>query len=154
LNIMNKTWVLITDAARARCYERNAADHTLQELVEFVHPPASPRGQSGGGDLTGEAGKGHGRTGHAGTQFEPHTEAHAKERASFARELADHLNKGVAEQRCQALVLIATSPMLGELRTHLSHASEKIVLASIASDLTHYSGRELETRVTDGLSAR
>ncbi len=101
--------------------------------------------------MTGEADKGHGRTGHAGTQFEPQTEAHAKERANFARELADYLNKGVAEQRCQALVMIATSPMLGELRTHLSRESEKMVLASTASDLTHYSGRELEKRVSDAL---
>ncbi len=140
---MNKTWVLITDAERARCFERHATEHTLKELAAFVHPHASPQS---------EAGKGHGRTGHAGTQFEPQTEVHAKERANFARELANYVNEGVAEDRCHALVLIATSPMLGELRTHLSHEAEKWVLASIASDLTHYSGHELEIRVNDGLS--
>ncbi len=148
---MAKTWILITDAERARCFERHASDHSLKELVTFVHSHASLQAKAGGGDLTGEAGKGHGRTGHAGTQFEPHTEAHAKERANFAGELADYLNKGVAEQRCQALVMIATSPMLGELRTHLSRESEKRVLTSIASDLTHYSGHELEKRVNDAL---
>lgn len=148
---MKKTWVLITDAEHARCFDRDATDHLLSELVDFVHPYVSLEGKAGGGDLTGEAGKGHGRTGHAGTQFEPHSEAHAKERANFARVLADYLNKGVAEHRCHALVLIATSPMLGELRTHLSHETEKIVLASIAKDLTHYNGRELEKRVNNAL---
>jgi protein required for attachment to host cells len=151
LNIMKNTWVLITDAEHARCFERDAASHSLKELDDFVHPHVSLQGKAEGGDLTGEAGKGHGRTGHAGTQFEPHTEAHAKERANFARELAAYLNKGVAEQRCKALVLIATSPMLGELRTHLSHESEKTVLVSMASDLTHYTGQELEKRVNDAL---
>ncbi len=138
---MKKTWVLITDAEHARCFERDATHHALKELVDFTHPHPSLQGT-----------KGHGRTGHAGTQFEPQTEAHAKERANFARELADYLNKGVAEQRCHVLVLIATSPMLGELRPHLSHESEKRVLTSIASDLTQYTGHDLEKRVNDVLS--
>ena len=34
--------------------------------------------EAGGGDLTGAAGKGHGRTGHAGTQFEPQTRQRTK----------------------------------------------------------------------------
>ena len=148
---MTKIWVLISDAVRARCFERDARGHALSELADFVHPLTSLQGTASGGDLTGEAGKGHGRTGHAGTQFEPHTEVHAKERANFAFELASYINKGVAEQRCHALVLIATGPMLGELRSHLSHESEKMVLASITSDLTHYTGHELEKRVSDAL---
>ena len=137
---MKRTWVLITNAEHASCFERNAADHSLKELLDFVHPHVSL-----------QADKGHGRTGHAGTQFEPHTEAHAKERANFARELANYLNQGVAEHRCQALVLIATSPMLGELRTHLSREADTAVLSTLASDLTHYDGHELEKRVTDAL---
>ena len=84
---MEKTWVLIANAERARCFERHATDHALTELIDFVHPHASLIGKAGGSDLTGAAGKGHGRTGHAGTQFEPRTEAHAKERASFARQI-------------------------------------------------------------------
>jgi len=148
---MEKTWVLITDAEHARCFERDATDHSLTELTDFVHPHASLAGKAGGGDMTGAAGKGHGRTGHAGTQFEPHTETHAKERAAFARQLAQYIDEGVAARRCDALVLIATSPMLGELRSCLSSASEKVVRSSIASDLTHYQGPELKKRVDDAL---
>ncbi len=142
---------MIANAERARCFERHATDHSLSELSGFVHPQASLVGQAGGGDLTGEAGKGHGRTGHAGTQFEPHTEAHAKERASFARQLADYLNDGVAGQRYQSLVLIATSPMLGEIRPCLSSAADKLILKSMTSDLTRYQGAELKERVDHAL---
>ena len=149
---MKKTWVLITDAERARCFERDTKNNALNELSDFVHPHASLQGKASGGDLTGEAGKGHGRTGHAGTQFEPHTEAHAKDRAKFAHELAEYLTKGVAEQRCQSLVLIATSPMQGELKSHLSRASEKAVLTRVTSDLTHFTGQELEKRVNQALA--
>ncbi len=148
---MKKTWVLITDAERARCFERDATDHSLTELTDFLHPHASLQGKADGGDLTGEAGKGHGRTGHAGTQFEPRTEAHTKERANFAHELAKYINKGVLEQRCHELVLIATSPMLGEIKPHLSRESEKMLHTAVSSDLTHYKGRELEKRVNDAL---
>lgn len=148
---MEKTWILVANAERARCFERKAADHSLTELIDFVHPQASLEGQASGGDLTGEAGKGHGRTGHAGTQFEPHTEAHAKERALFARELADYLNEGAAAQKCHALVLVASSPMLGEIRPCLSHAAEKLVTRAIVGDLTRYEGAELKARIDEAL---
>lgn len=146
----DKTWILIANAERARCFERHA-DRSLTELIDFVHPQASLEGQAGGGDLTGAAGKGHGRTGHAGTQFEPHTEAHAKERASFSRQLADYLNNGVTQQACHALVLIASSPMLGEIRPCLSPAAAKLVKRSVVSDLTRYQGPDLRQRIDDAL---
>lgn len=148
---MDTTWILIADAARARCFERHARDHSLTELADFVFPQHRLVDEVAAGDLTGAAGKGHGRTGHAGTQFEPHTEAHAKERGNFARQLANHLNTAVAEQRCKHLVLIATPPMLGELKPCLSVAAEKALQRCIMSDLTHYQGPELQQRVSEAL---
>lgn len=148
---MEKTWILIADAQRARCFERHAPDHSLTELADFVHPHKNMVSEASADDLTGAAGKGHGRTGHAGTQFEPHTEAHAKERGSFARQLADYLNEGVAGQRCNGLVLIASSPMLGELKPCLSSAADKALRRCVVSDLTHYTGPELRERVNHAL---
>lgn len=148
---MEKTFVLITDAHRARCFERDASNYTLTELADFVHPQTTLVGEADGGDLTGAAGKGHGRTGHAGTQFEPQTQAQAKERASFARQLAHYLNEAVAAQRCDDLVLIATKPMLGQLRPHLSVAADKALRRCVTSDLTHYQGPELKQRVDQAL---
>ena len=148
---MKKTWILIADAHRARCFERDDVDHSLTELAGFVFPKPSLASQAGGGDLTGEAGKGHGRTGHAGTQFEPHTEVHAKDRSSFALHLATYLNDAVAGQQCHALVLITTPPMLGELKPHLNHAANKVLKRCVTSDLTHYTGPELVERVNQAL---
>jgi len=148
---MEKTWILIADARRARCFERHAPDHSLTELADFVHPHKNMVSAASADDPTGAAGKGHGRTGHAGTQFEPHTETHAKERGIFARQLADYLNTGVEEHRCNALVLIASSPMLGELRPCLSTAADKALRRCVVSDLTHYTGPELKERVDHAL---
>lgn len=148
---MRTTWILISDAHRARCFERDNASHSLAELADFVYPQKTVAQVARGGDLTGAAGKGHGRTGHAGTQFEPQTGEHAKARASFAHQLAHYLNQAVAAHECPALVLIASSPMLGELRPLLSVAAQKVLTRCVASDLTHFSGPELKERVTRAL---
>jgi protein required for attachment to host cells len=139
---MEKTWVLIANGERARCFERHGRDHSLTELADFVHPHTS---------LAGVANKGHGRTGHAGTQFEPHTEVQSKARGDFARQLADYLNEGVGAQRCHALVLITTSQMLGDLKPSLNHAAQQSLKRSVASDLTSFSGPELKKSVDRAL---
>lgn len=54
-NAMKKTWILITDARHARCFERHAQDHSLTELTDFVHPQTNVALQASGGDLTGAA---------------------------------------------------------------------------------------------------
>ncbi len=151
---MDTTWVLVANAGRARCFERDAASHALSELRDFVHPHASLGGAAQGGALTGAAAKGHGRTGHAGTQFEPHVTAQAKERDSFARQLVDYLNEAVALKRCSGLVLIASAPMLGELRPGLSSAAQKVLQRAVAGDLTRYQGAELQQRVDAALQPR
>jgi protein required for attachment to host cells len=148
---MEKTWILIANAERARCFERQVKDHTLTELADFVHPHLSLTGEANGSDLTGAAGKGHGRSGHAGTQFEPRTETHAKARGIFARQLAGYLNTGVAGQRCRGFVLIASSPMLGEIRPLLSGEASKVLRSCVTSDLTRYQGAELKQRVDHAL---
>ncbi len=35
---MEKTWILIANAERARCFERHAMDHSLTELADFCIP--------------------------------------------------------------------------------------------------------------------
>jgi protein required for attachment to host cells len=145
---MEKTWILIANGERARCFERHASDHSLIELTDFVFP----RARLSGGDPTGAAGKGHGRTGHAGTQFEPKTQSDEKAHAGFARELAEYLNDALAAQRYSALVLIASSTMLGEIKPLLSVAASKALKRSVASDLTHFTGLELKKSVDHAMA--
>lgn len=145
------TYVLVADAHRARCFESEAANLPLVEHADFVSPHTTLNSSSEGGDLTGAAGKGHGRTGHAGTQFEPKTEAQDKERGQFARQLADYLNSAADEHRYQNLVLIATSPMLGDLKPLLNSAASRFLSRSISKDMTHYVGADLQARINQAL---
>jgi protein required for attachment to host cells len=151
---MNKTWILVSDARRARCFERSGPHSALTELECFVHAQQRHAGAPASGDVSGDAGKGHGRTGHAGTQFEPKTASRTVERREFARQLAKYINQGVAEHRCASLVLIATGPMLGELRPCLSHDAEKALKTCVVSDLTRYQGEQLRERIDDALKVQ
>jgi len=148
---MNKTWILVADAHRARCFERDGPASSPVELASFVYPQDRlPHGQPVA-QLSADAGKGHGRTGHSGTQFEPRTDLHNKERAGFASELTHFLNKGVAEHRCTGLVLLASGPMLGQLKPGLSAAASALLHRAVPIDLTHYQGPELQQRIDQAL---
>ena len=149
---MEKTWILVADAHRARCLERDGPTSAPVELASFVYPQDRiPHGRPVT-QLSADASKGHGRTAHSGTQFEPHTGLHSKERADFAHELTTYLNQGVASQRCTGLVLIASSPMLGELKPGLSPAAKALLRRCVAKDLTHFQGPELHQRITQALA--
>lgn len=138
---MTTAYILIADSHRARCFERETVGGTLVELEDFV----SPHGKL--------AREGHGRTAHAGTQFEPATSEAGKERARFAQQIADHLNAAVAEHRARSLILIATSPMLGDIVPRLTKAAALAVSHKIDKDLTHFTGPELTERVKKALDA-
>lgn len=148
---MKKTLVLISDAHRARCFERQAPSHTLTELADFIFPQRHISPGGGPGDLTAEAGKGHGRTGHAGTQFEPQTDTRSKEQNQFARQLAKYIHETLLARPADDLILIATSPMLGEIKPHLSVVASKALTRCVEGDLTHYTGPELKARVDRAL---
>ena len=147
---MQKTHILIANAQRARYFERNPSNHHLTEITDFVHPVSTlPQRahQAHRSHSSEDIGKGHGRTAHAGTQFEPHTEVLDKERHVFAQQLAHFLNTEVYQQRCQRLVLVAPSPMLGELQPLLNEGTHKVLHKKITKDFSHWSGVALQQHV-------
>ena len=136
-------WVLIANAARARCFVRDADNGAMREERSFVHPASRLKGAALDHDRGGRV-----RKSLASTQFAPHTDVHDKEHAVFARELAAFLEKAALAQRYPALWLIASAAFLGELRAHLGSTAQKRVRQVFALDLSAYKGAELEQRVT------
>ena len=149
---MVKSLILVANARRARFFERDGAGSDLTELATFVHPQARHSGRPAAGDASGDAGKGHGRTAHSGTQFEPRTSVRMAERREFARILAKYLNDAVAGRKCDSVALIASGPLLGELRASLGAAARKMLKVSVPSDLTRLQGRELTARVDSAMA--
>jgi protein required for attachment to host cells len=142
----NAEWVLVANAARARCFERNPMTSRLRELAGFVHEESRIKPSHFDSDRPGHAMKGQ-----ASTQFDPHINPQAKQRAQFARELAAYLDEAALAHRYDRLALIASDPFLGDLRANLGDASRRCMIISQAVDLTHVGGPELETRVTTAM---
>jgi protein required for attachment to host cells len=140
-------WVLIANAARARCFVRDADNGAMREECSFVHSASRLKGEVLGRDRGGKVHKGV-----ASTQFAPHTDVHDKEHAAFARELAAYLEKAALAQQYPGLSLIASAAFLGELRAQLGPAARKRLRQGITLDLTACEGADLEHHVTQALA--
>jgi protein required for attachment to host cells len=141
-------WVLVANGSRARCFERDRENNALRELADFVHPEGRLKKQAIADDRPGHAFKGT-----ASTQFEPRSDPHAKELARFADELVARLDEAAESHRFKSLTLIASNPLLGELRSRLGATARQRLDTSVALDLTAYADSELEHRVAQALAA-
>ena len=139
-------WVVVANAARARCFARDADNGAMRELLSVVHPSSRLPAQDLARDRGGKAMKGQ-----ASTQYQPHTEPHDKEHQVFARELAAHLEQAALAHTYPGVALIASLPFLGVLHAELGPATQARLQASVALDLTTFTGAELEHRVSAAL---
>jgi len=147
---MNATWILIANASTARCFEQGI-DGKLTLLDSFDHPDSRRPGSTLGADRPGHIeGIGHG-LGEA--SYQPRIDPKQWEHEKFAQELAAHLNAAVAARRCERLVVIASNPFLGRVKSHLDTQANKRLATAVAADLTSYEGRELKARVEQALPA-
>lgn len=123
------------------------ADRTQPVFVhvaDLVHPQSRLKGSELGDDRPGHGvASGHG----GGTAYPPRTDPHERERDRFAQELAQLLDRGVAEGRCAGLVLVAGDAFLGELKRHLGAQAAKAVLRTQSADYTALDEQALAARL-------
>src|ERR1700687_920937 len=119
---MKNTWILVANAAHAQFFQRAGAGGALEALKTFECPQARAKGIDLESDRVGHEEMGPGR---GSSSFETHSRPRGKVREEFARDLAKSLNDGVAADRCGELVLLASSPFLGKVKSHLSATAMK-----------------------------
>jgi protein required for attachment to host cells len=147
---MKATWILIANAATARCFEKQT-DGKLALLDSFAHPDSRKPGSTLGSGRPGHIeGEGHGL---GSASYQPRIDPKSWEHDKFAQELAAHLNAAVATQKFDRLFVIASNPFLGQIKAHLDAQASKRLAGGIAADLTSYEGRELKARVDEALAA-
>jgi len=147
---MKSTWVLIANASKARCYTREHANAPWTEVAGFEDAWGRAKGLDLAEDRAGyEAG---GRV-RAGAPYSPHLDPKTKEHESFARQLARFLNEAIAARRCESLVIFASNPFLGEVKSYLDDHASRALARSLALDLTSFSGAELARRIDEHLLA-
>ncbi|HEY4219692.1 MAG TPA: host attachment protein, partial [Myxococcota bacterium] len=112
---MSRTYVVVADAACARCYA-STGHRQLSLLDQLEHP----QGRQHGIDLVSDrAGMG-GSDGGEPHAFEPHTDVRDAERERFARRIARYVDAAWASGAMHDVILVMPPRMLGEVRTALS----------------------------------
>ena len=140
-----KNWLVIANAARARVLEETDKPGAYAHVADLVHPQSRQKGVELASDRPGHVeGVGHGL---GSASYQPHTDPRERERDRFAHEVAQTLNRGVAAHRCAGLVLVASSPFLGHLRSHLDGQATKAVVRVLDADYTMLADRELAHRL-------
>ena len=140
-----KNWVVVANAARARVLEVTGEAGVYTHRADLVHPESRQKGMALGTDRPGHVvSLGH-NTG--SSAYQPRTDPREREHDQFARELAATLNEGVAAGDCAGLVLVASNPFLGHLKSHLREQANKRLLRTVASDYTTLQDDELARRL-------
>jgi protein required for attachment to host cells len=142
---MKRNWFVIANASRARVLEETDKPGHYTHVADLVHPQSRMKGEQLNSDRPGHVeGIGHGL---GSAAYLPRTDPRVREHGRFAREVAAVLNSGVAEGRCAGLVLVASDPFLGQLKTQLNTQSRKLLLRTVASDFTSLRDTELAARL-------
>ncbi len=140
-----KNWLVVANAARARVFEDSAEAKALRAVADLVHTPSRQKGVELASDRPGHVeGQGHGL---GSTSYIPRTDVREREHDRFAREVAALLDRSIADGSCAALVLVASNPFLGMLKSHLGPQAAKAVLRTVASDYTTLPEQEIARRL-------
>ena len=143
-----RTWIVIADGARARIalHEKAGAGITQIDGLDFRVP--HPADTDIVADRPGRTFDSHGPGRHA---MEPPTDPHRKNKADFARMIADFLAEKLQEDAYDRLVIIAPATTLGDLRTALDDKVATRVLAELPKDLTQVRNDQLADHLGDVL---
>lgn len=142
--MLNATWILVSDASRARIFEDRGLVSGLVERGGY----ACPGGREHLRDRVSDRArlKGGGSQGiRAGILAERNPKDHEAE--VFARFLADQLLRQAHQQAFDHLVLVAPPHFLGLLRASLDEGLAKRVVATFDKDLTLLDAQELSRRI-------
>ena len=138
------TWILVSDACRARLFADHGLRGGLAELEGFACPGGREHVKDRVSDRSGmKPAGGHGVRAGVSQEVNP-KEAEAR---MFARYLADTLKRKLNEQAFEELVLAASPHFLGLLRAALDDTVAKRVVASFDKDYTTLEAPELSRRI-------
>ena len=148
---MATTWILVADSSRARVLVLDRATGPLREIEGFVHPEGRLHEHDLTSDLPGRSATRKGAAAHegdagrhqVGTDESP--KAHAID--TFAKQLADHLDRGRKAGTFARLVLIAPPEFLGLLRKHLSTETTRAVVKQVDKNLAQHDLEEIRLQL-------
>lgn len=150
---MPKVQVVVANAAMARFFTVESPTGELIELEQENNPEARMHE----GDLMDDK---RGRLYDRGSQGESlvsrsgvdeTTDPKEVKIESFARELAERLDKERTQGKVERIYLAASPSFLGELRKHMSNQLKPLIVEEIAKDFTGKNTRELRKHLPEYL---
>jgi len=145
------TWILVSDASRARIFSFDKEDGPWSLHEQLDHPLGRARPSDLVSDRAGRTGQGgHGSRTPA---LEAQTDPSEHESHRFAEKLCHVLQKGYDEHRYARLVLVAPPRFLGYVRGVLREPVARHVVASFDKDYTQIDEKELRRLLQPHLPA-
>jgi protein required for attachment to host cells len=133
---LTTTWILVSDASRARVFSFDKDDGPWRLVEQLEHP----LGRARTSDLVSDRA---GRQRQIGPPLSQQTDPAEQESHRFAEKLCHLLQKGSDDHRFARLVLVAPPRFLGYLREILREPVARHVVASLDKDYTLHDEREL-----------
>lgn len=137
------TYIVVADAARARIFTR--LGHKLTEQEDLVHA----EGRLHEGDLVTDKGSDSSDHSSATRSSSGEAVARAHHEEIFAREVSERLYRARIDNQLEKLILVASPHFLGQLRDKLDAPTSKLVIHSLAKDLTKAGIEEISNAVDD-----
>ena len=130
---LDRTWILIADAARAKVLLYRGPDHKLETVEGMTFAFDHKRASELGDGKPGRSFESVGATRHA---VSPHSDPERLEEQRFATDLVHRLDKAAEQASFEHLVVVAPPTMLGDLRHALTHRLTSMLKATLDKDLT------------------
>ena len=137
--------VLVADSARARFFTMKDGK-SLLEVRDWINNTARLHEQQLVSDAPGKAHNSQG-AGRHGLENRQNQKEHQME--MFARDIAEQLNQYRKTNQVQELAIIAAPAFLGILRSHLDHATKKLVAYELDKDISQESVNAIHERVIE-----
>jgi protein required for attachment to host cells len=138
------TYIVVADAARARLFTRDGIK--ISETDSLVHG----EGRLHEGDLvTDRGGDVHESSATSARSAGGESAATEHHEEIFAREVAERLYRARVDNRMEKLILVAPPRFLGRLRDKVDGPTAKLVIHTLAKDLTKASVADIQEAVSD-----
>jgi protein required for attachment to host cells len=144
---MSQKWVVVADQSRARIFAMDSPSAPLREIEDLLHPAGRQRAQELKSDRPPRLFRGKGEASHP---VEAKVDVKEHEAISFARRIADRIERARTQAELTQLVLVAPPDFLGVLRAALSPPAMKHVVQTLDKNLV----RETEMEIREYLSHR
>jgi protein required for attachment to host cells len=142
---MDKTWIVVCDASKARFFMTRSGTQEWTLFEEFDYPAGRAKGIELMSDRPGRQLQSQGHM--YRPAMDPHTDPRQVEHDRFALSIANVLNDAHANEAFDKLVIVAPPQFLGRIRGHLADRVKKAVYGTLDKDYTSLSQAELRERV-------